>query len=355
MRFLFFCKRYYTSKDLLDDRFGRLYHLPVELARRGHAVDVVALDYRRAGGETRRLEAVEFTAMPAAPLALPLLPLRLVARLRGRSYDVVIASGDSHIGYLGLMIARALKARFAFDVYDYYPVFPGNRLPGMKAMFAAATRAADVLLCASQPLMERLAPLSARRLLVENGVDRKLFRPLPGPRARVAGAGPVIGYFGSITPSRGPLLIAACCRLREQWPGLRLLLAGVQIDVALDEPWIDYRGALPQQELPDLIAACDVLAVPYASTPFNDMSGACKLAEYLACGKPIVATRIAGHEAVLGAGARGLCKQDANDLALAIGRQLQGPEILPFPAHLDWAAIAAQLEAALAGGSEGPA
>lgn len=27
------CKRYYTNKDLLNDRFGRLYHLPVQLAQ----------------------------------------------------------------------------------------------------------------------------------------------------------------------------------------------------------------------------------------------------------------------------------------------------------------------------------
>ncbi|MDF3030873.1 MAG: glycosyltransferase [Moraxellaceae bacterium] len=350
MRFIFLCKRYYTNKDLLDDRFGRLYHLPVELARRGHAVEVLALDYRHVRGETRRLEGVDFTALPAAPLVLPLLPLRLLARLRRAPCDVVVASGDSHIGYLGLLGARVLKARFAFDIYDYYPAFPGNRLPGMKSMFAAAAASAELLLCASPPLMERLQPLNARRLLVENGVDRQLFRALPGTsKARqCSGEGPVIGYFGSISASRGPLLVEACRRLRGKWPGLRLLMAGVAQDVSLDEAWIDYRGALPQQELPALIAACDVLAVPYASTPFNDMSGACKLAEYLACERPIVATRIAGHETVLGSGAQGLCGQDPDDMARAIERQMQDPEILPFPAHLDWRAIAAQMERALA-------
>jgi glycosyltransferase involved in cell wall biosynthesis len=347
MRILVLCKRYYTNKDLFDDRFGRLYHLPVELARRGHVVEVVALDYRHYTGETRCLEGVNFMALPAAPLVLPLLPLRLMARLLGARYDAVIASGDSHLGYLGLLFARRLRARFAFDVYDYYPVFAGNRLPGMKAMFAAAARAADLLLCASLPLMQRLQPVNPRQILIENGVDRSLFRPLPELPERTPGTGPVIGYFGSITPSRGPLLIEACRRLRQQFPGLRLLLAGVRTDVALDEPWIDYRGALAQQALPDLIAACDVLAVPYASTPFNDMSGACKIAEYLACAKPIVATRIAGHEAVLGGDARGLCEQDPEDMARAIARQLQAPEVLPFPDSLDWAAVAGQLESAL--------
>jgi glycosyltransferase involved in cell wall biosynthesis len=349
MRILVVCKRYYTNKDLLDDRFGRLYHLPVELARRGHEVQVLALDYRHHSAVSRHLKGVDFTMLPASPLALPLLPLRLLAQLRGRRFDAVIASGDSHIGYLGLLISRARAARFAFDIYDYYPSFAANRLPGMKPMFAAAVRAADLLLCASHPLMQRLQPLNANRLLVENGVDRNLFRPLPAAGERTPGAGPVVGYFGSITPSRGPLLIEACRRLREQRPGLRLLMSGVRSDVVLDEPWIDYRGVLAQQEVPGLIATCDVLAVPYASTPFNDMSGACKIAEYLACAKPIVATRIAGHEAVLGSAARGLCTEDADDMARAIARQLEAPEILPFPAALDWAAIAGQLEAALAG------
>ena len=46
MRIYLICKRYYTNKDLIKERFGRLYHLPKEWAANGAEVWVNAIDYR---------------------------------------------------------------------------------------------------------------------------------------------------------------------------------------------------------------------------------------------------------------------------------------------------------------------
>lgn len=35
MRIYLICKRYYTNKDLIKERFGRLYHLPKEWVANG--------------------------------------------------------------------------------------------------------------------------------------------------------------------------------------------------------------------------------------------------------------------------------------------------------------------------------
>ena len=45
-KILVLTKRQYTHKDLLDDRFGRLREIPLELARRGHRVTGLCLSYR---------------------------------------------------------------------------------------------------------------------------------------------------------------------------------------------------------------------------------------------------------------------------------------------------------------------
>lgn len=351
LKIFFLGKRYYTNKDLLKDRFGRLYHLPVRLARLGADVSVAAIDYRNPLSEEINAEGVTFRTTPATPTKLMGLPFHLYRSAQAARPDIIIASGDSHIGYIAMLIAQRLRARFVFDVYDYYPVFRGNRIPGMKALFRRAATNADLVLSASGALQQQLALLNQRTLLIENGVDKDLFAPADTSTARVslglAQDITLIGFFGAIAPNKGPLLIEACRILLDQIPSLKLLLAGKVTDVDINKPWIIYRGELPQDTVPALIAACDVVAVPLAKHPQNDLSGACKIAEYLACGKPVVATRVSCHEKIFKDAPNSLCDPDPDDMAAAIRRQLANPAVVSFPEYLSWSHIARTLYDAL--------
>lgn len=345
------CKRYYTNKDLLNDRFGRLYHLPVQLARLGATVSVTAIDYRNPQPATINSSGVIFSTAPATPAKLPSLVFAVYRTIRATQSDILIASGDSHIGYIGWRIARRLGIRYFFDVYDDYTVFSGNRIPGMKRMFYAAVKHADGVLCASEPLRHKLSKLNRHTLLIENGVDRTLFAPGDQSLARqtlgLEHTIPLVGYFGSITPTRGPLLVAACRKLRQAIPTLRLVLAGRVTGVAITEPWIDYLGELPQASVPNLILACDVVTVPYANDAFNSMAGPCKIAEYLACHRPVVATRISGHEQIFKTAPESLCEPDVESMASALRRQLQNPVLEPFPESMNWEFIGRELHESL--------
>ncbi|SDY31993.1 Glycosyltransferase involved in cell wall bisynthesis [Allochromatium warmingii] len=351
MKIYLLCKRYYTGKDLINDRFGRLYHLPIQLNRLGAKIIVAAIDYRHSHVEQHELDGVVFRTLPITPTTLLGSLIKLWKNLRLDPPDILIASGDSHIGYLGLQLARKLGIPFIFDVYDYYPAFASNRILGMNAFFHKAVTNANLLLCASIPLMERLALLNANRLLIENGVDRHLFKRKKQNVTRLNLGLPaeaiLIGYFGSIQSARGPLLIDACHQLRTEGFDLNLLLAGTLSRVSLTETWIHYLGAVPQEQVPELIAACDLVTVPYADNAFNAMCGACKIAEYLSCGKPVVATDIAGHREIFRDAPQSLCRPNVADMAEAIRRQLVNPQIAPFPASLEWKAIAKQLMKAL--------
>jgi glycosyltransferase involved in cell wall biosynthesis len=343
MKIILLCKRRYTNKDLLDDQFGRLFHLPVQISRLGADVSVIALDYHSSTRAVAEANGVCFSTLPATWTCLPGLLPALRREVVELEPDVIIASGDSHIGFIGLRLATTVGAKFIFDVYDYYPAFTGNRIPGMRAMFKYAVRQADLNFCASRPLMERLASHSGRTILIENGVDRELFFPSDklAARKQLGLATDVIlaGYFGSITATRGPLLFKAVERLRSDLPGLGVLLSGKVSGVDVNRPGIIYRGELPQSEIPTLISACDVVTVPYARDPFNDMAGPCKIAEYLACERPVVATRVAEHGAYFKGTPSSLCEPDAGDLARRLKEQIRNPQVAPFPEHLDWARI----------------
>ena len=207
MKFSLLCKRYYTNKDLLKDRFGRLYHLPVQLGARGHEGYVLAVDYRSNESAALREENVAFHSLPFRPHR-PIAALRGVYRRLGEFRpDIVIASGDTHLGFLGLVLARRLGVPFAFDVYDDYTAFASGRIPGMKWLFYQVVHRADLVICANPILCARLSSSNPAACVIENGVDPDLFHPLEKSMARSALGLPqdeaMIGFFGSIETNRG--------------------------------------------------------------------------------------------------------------------------------------------------------
>ena len=45
MHIVVLCKRQYTNRDVIDDRYGRLWEIPAELAKAGHCVTCVSFSY----------------------------------------------------------------------------------------------------------------------------------------------------------------------------------------------------------------------------------------------------------------------------------------------------------------------
>lgn len=352
MRFALLCKRHYTNRDLFADRFGRLYHLPSELARLGHSGTIVAADYRSSQPESLAESALEFRSLPCSPrhgLRFVAESFAMIARARPQA---LIASGDIHFGALGRIFARRLGIPLVFDVYDDYSAFGAAKIPGMSMIFRHALRQADLVVSASVPLAEQLRRFNRAVTVIENGVDASRFRPIDKAAARaqlgIGGGETVIGFFGSIAKSRGiEQLIEAVRIVIRSRPRTRLLLAGAnRLGLPLDDAYIDYRGTLAHDEIPVLINACDVTVIPYLPDPQVDMSNACKIAEYVACGVPVVTTRVSNFEEIFAATPQAVCEPgDVAGMAAAILRQLAAPQILPFDEQsLTWSALAAKLE-----------
>lgn len=354
IRLAWVCKRRYTNKDLLADRYGRLYHYPVQLGQWGFHSSVFALDYR--GHEPMRFMEgqAEFASIPVEYLHWMRAYAALRAGVRASKPDAIIASGDTHLGWLGLRIARALGVPFIFDVYDDYRTFGTNRVPGMRRLFRRVVERADMALCAGVSLMHRLQDMNPHLQVVGNGVDTDLFRPLDKVAARTGlglePSAPVVGYFGSLQEDWGThTLIEACQALRNEFPRLKLLLAGHNnTGRQLDHEFVTYLGNVAQSRVPMLISACDVVTMPYHRTEQVEAINPCKLAEYLACGAAIVASRVTDLPATLAACPQGLCEPgDADSLVAALRTQLRTPCRVPFPADMTWDSKSEELADAL--------
>lgn len=356
LKIVLVCKRLYTNKDLFDDQFGRLFHIPVQLAKLEHEVTVIALDYKSGRPQqVVELQAVRFISFPVASVSgVTFMVYRLYRELRRISPQVLIASGDTYIGGLTALMAYLLDRPWIFDVYDDYRCFASARIPGMKSLFRKLIFSADHVLVASKPLKKLLGSSSSSLTVVENGVDLSLFRPLERAvcrkRLNIPTTDVVVGFFGSIEDKRGTkILLEAAQSILPKYPTLRVLLAGKNnLSLELKGAHIDYRGMQPQTFLPTMINACDVVTIPYELDPQVEMSNPCKVAEYLACHIPVVVTKVSNMSEIFASTPEVLAQPGSvESLAEALLRQLKEPTFTPLPDGLSWFDLAQLVEQVL--------
>lgn len=351
MKIVFFVKRFYTNKDLIEDEFGRLFYFPSILKEKGYECVVFALDFKNRTEVNVNKNDVQFYSIPVKSFwRLPLM-YRLFRELKATQADFVFSSGDSYIGYLGLLLSRRLSCKAIFDMYDDYAFFDTNKAPLMRTLLRTAVRKSDLLVCASESIREKYSAYQKTVLVVENGVDSQIFRPVEKSIARkkskVMNDDIIVGYFGSIHKPRGADdLIEAIKRLRTEGQDVKLLLAGRDYgEVSLDYPWIDYRGMVGQKDLVAMINSCDVVAIPYKDTELMKMTNACKLMEYIACGVPVVVSDVADYAGYFPEGFDCVSKpSDPESLARAIANQLKNRNIVEEKQIVSWEKLVSRLD-----------
>lgn len=205
--------------------------------------------------------------------------------------------------------------------------------------------AASLIVVVSEPLRRELRDLgvpSSRILVNPNGVDPEVFRPdvdAAALRASLGLAGRrVVGFIGTFGPWHGTeLLVEAYARCRDRHPEwrdtTRLLLIGDGARRPATEALVDrlalrgecvFTGLVPQSEGPRYLACCDVLVAP--TLPNADGSeffgSPTKVFEYLAMGRPVVASRLGQIAEVIEHGRTGwlVAPGDAGALADGIER-----------------------------------
>jgi teichuronic acid biosynthesis glycosyltransferase TuaH len=163
-------------------------------------------------------------------------------------------------------------------------------------------RLADCTIVCSQRLFDLKKSIARRLELVPNGVDASHYAPVGStePPHTIARnwKKPVLGYTGSIHPDRVDVDLIA--KLAEEFSDGTIALVGPDmLPGPLRErlqayPNIVLSGPLPYAQIPDAMRAFDVCITPHRETDFTQSLNPIKLWEYLAGGKPIVSTDVAG-------------------------------------------------------------
>lgn len=153
---------------------------------------------------------------------------------------------------------------------------------------------ADLVTTSSRTLRDQLRAQRPDVLLVPNGVDLEHFaKEEIVPAEELAEfAQPVIGYHGALAEWFDAELLSAVARLRPQY---QFVLIGVAaplepLDELLSQPNVHYLGSVPYEQMPRYVAGFDVGIVPFHLNQLTAGMRPLKALEYLALGKPVVAT-----------------------------------------------------------------
>jgi len=135
-------------------------------------------------------------------------------------------------------------------------------------------------------------------LLLPNGVDHARYAAIPDASQPGRWPGPVFGYTGTIHSDRFDVELVA--GLAEAFPGGSVVLVGPDHLTAgrrgrlAAHPNIHITGPVPYARIPEVMGHFDVCIVPHVETQFTNSLNPLKLWEYLASGKPVVSTNVAG-------------------------------------------------------------
>ena len=137
-----------------------------------------------------------------------------------------------------------------------------------------------------------------------SGVDIDVFKPehLDGPKNSLK-----ILYHGSIVANRGlQNAVKALALIKNHDIEFSFLGEGDGLDelkrLSLDlglERQVVFHDSVPYSDVPRYILAADAGILPFPDWPGWNTSSPIKLFEYLACGKPVIVTRIPAHTNVL--------------------------------------------------------
>ncbi|MDE0822766.1 MAG: glycosyltransferase [Dehalococcoidia bacterium] len=168
--------------------------------------------------------------------------------------------------------------------------------------------------------MARLYGADTRKVsLVPCGVDLEVFRPLDqkAVRSRLGLNGEkILLYVGRVEPIKGLDLLVETAAQMDSEEGVRMMVVGADVngDREMDrvkqlakerdlEDKIDFVGQVDHDDLPLYYNAADVCVVPSYYESFGLVA-----LESMACGTPVVATRVGGLSTIIHHGRTGYLK-----------------------------------------------
>ncbi len=293
--------------------------------------------------------------------------------LRDSAADVVLLYGLPTVGVQTITAARTHGIPVVFRAIDVshelvpYPLLVS--LTRLLEKFVFNTVDFNVALTPHiRSYIHEYGVAESKIRLLPSGVDIEMFSPGVSGRAAlsnwgIASGDPVILFMGTIYRFSGlDRVIAGFPDLLKDHPSAKLLIVGTGDDEsrlkALTKEMglstsVVFAGMQPYDNLPALLRASTVCINPFELNGVTERILPTKLFQYLACGKPVVATNLPGTIPFLAGEEHGVVYSELNNFVQTLSSLLAdesrqkrlGEAGTKTAAAYDWRRIASQLAA----------
>ena len=226
--------------------------------------------------------------------------------------DVIIGFGILNT-FIAMLMAKQLGIPFVYYLIDaLHTLIPFRRLRFLGKILESITlRKSDVICVINEGLKDYAIEMGANPKkvhVVRAGIDMERFNPgLNGHTVREKlgiGRNDVVLFFmGWLYPFSGVKEVAVeLAKFKNEHPNFKLLIVGegdlypelqrIRNDYGLEQ--LILTRWQPYEKIPEYIAASDICLLPAYNNNVMRHIVPIKMYEYMACGKPIISTRLPG-------------------------------------------------------------
>ena len=258
---------------------------------------------------------------------------------RKHSFDVIHAQWLLPNGFIGAVLCFVYKLPLVITMQGS-DMFVAKRHPFFKWMATWTLQQTSMVSSVPPTFLRELAALGVserQRCLIPNGVDPKAFALTGGKerdptelrkRLSIPEGDAVVFALGRVVLKKGfDFLIRALTFVKQKYPNVTLIIGGDGTDlqrlkILAKEIGVSARvrfpGTINRVDVPAYFHLCDVFTLPAVFDLQGNVDGCPNvILEAMACGKPVVATRISGIPVVVKDGETGILVKEKNVSELA--------------------------------------
>jgi glycosyltransferase involved in cell wall biosynthesis len=323
------------ESDWIDKGPHQQHHLMERLSLKGHRVRVIdfEIEWRRKpkselyskrrefNGVSKACKGLGVTVVRPGVLKLPLLDyasillthsMEIRRQMEEFKPDIIVGLGILNT-FIAMQIGKLYRVPFVYYLIDtLHTLIPCQSLKFLgKHLESHTLKHCDVVCVINEELKRYAVEMGARPEkvhVVRAGVDVKRFNPNVDSYAMrrklgIAKDDVVLFFMGWLYPFSGLKEVAMeLAKVKDLHPNTKLLIVGEgnlyhelqQIKEKYSLQQLILAGWQPYENIPEYIATSDICLLPAHNNEVMRNIVPIKMYEYMACGKPVISTRLPG-------------------------------------------------------------